>query len=120
MASGGASLTSSSTGMSAEMSATISLIRACVVSRKDATNICDVKRDYRDLEGCDIPFRTFGYRNLDQFLEASGEFVIRKNGNDMTIAAVPSKESLHIRNMVRNQKSNKKRKYTMVCFLLIV
>lgn len=44
------------------------ILKSLVLSCTDNITIDKLNRDYRDIEGHDIPFRRLGYNNLEQFL----------------------------------------------------
>lgn len=44
------------------------ILKSLVISCPDKITIDKLNRDYRDIEGEDIPFRRLGYNNMEQFL----------------------------------------------------
>lgn len=82
---------------------TISVLRAIVTSRKH-TNENDIRNGFREIEGCEVPYRKFGYNRLDEFLQASGEFIIISSNGGTQIKAKLSKDAAHISQLVAGQK----------------
>ncbi|XP_055593451.1 tudor domain-containing protein 7 isoform X2 [Uranotaenia lowii] len=94
-----------------EAEAAISVLRALVASQKGPSTVRGLLRDYRELEGGQLMYKKFGFPNADEFLKASGEFMVQSNNMSETIVYVkPSKDSAHILKMVAAQKSTKPRK----------
>uniref|UniRef100_A0A182P5C8 Tudor domain-containing protein 7 n=1 Tax=Anopheles epiroticus TaxID=199890 RepID=A0A182P5C8_9DIPT len=95
-------------GLSEEAQAAISVVRALVASRKETSNVMSVLRDYRQLEGDPLPYRKFGFSTVEEFLLASGEFLIKSSAGESTrIYIKPNRDSAHIQNMVAAQKTAK-------------
>lgn len=96
---------------SSEMAEAVSTIHALINSRKELTTDRDLMREYRELNGETIQYRKFGFRSLDQFLDSTGKFIIRRgNAGDLLISAVPTMASKHIADMVSKQRSDRKKK----------
>ncbi|XP_061512893.1 uncharacterized protein LOC1270837 [Anopheles gambiae] len=94
--------------LSEEALAAISVVRALVASRKETSNVLSVLRDYRQLEGDPLPYRKFGFSTVEEFLLASGEFLIKASAGESTrIYIKPNRDSAHIQNMVAAQKTTK-------------
>uniref|UniRef100_A0A182NSX1 Tudor domain-containing protein 7 n=1 Tax=Anopheles dirus TaxID=7168 RepID=A0A182NSX1_9DIPT len=94
--------------LSEEAQAAISVIRALVASRKETSNVLSVLRDYRQLEGEALPYRKFGFSTVEEFLLASGEFVIKSAAGESTRVYIkPNRDSAHIQEMIAAQKSTR-------------
>lgn len=97
--------------LSPEMVETISTIRALIQSRKEMTTERDLMREYRELNGENIQYKKFGFRSLENFLVSTREFILRSGqSGDLLISAIPTKESMHIVDMVQKQKTDRKKK----------
>uniref|UniRef100_A0A182JIM9 Tudor domain-containing protein 7 n=1 Tax=Anopheles atroparvus TaxID=41427 RepID=A0A182JIM9_ANOAO len=95
--------------MSDEAWAAIKAVRALVASLKETSTVLSVLRDYRAIEGDSLPYRKYGFSTVEDFLLASGEFVIKQTAGESTrIYIKPNRDSAHIMNMVSAQKSNGK------------
>ncbi|XP_058834964.1 tudor domain-containing protein 7A isoform X2 [Topomyia yanbarensis] len=95
---------------SEEAEAAISVLRALVLSKKGASTVKSILSDFRELEGGPLMYKKFGYPNADEFLRASGEFVLQSRMGETVIFVKPSKESAHILKMVAAQRNTKTRK----------
>lgn len=89
-----------------EKKALVKVLRSLINSRQDG-NIRYLSSDYLETAGCDIPYQRFGYRSLESFLLATGEFVVWPN---QTIVAKVSEASEHIQKLVAEQNANKKKR----------
>lgn len=58
--------------------------------------------------GCDVPFKKFGYKSLEEFLQNVPSLITRKTENGFYIDARPSEKTHHISDMVNKQKKSKK------------
>lgn len=96
--------------MNSEMDKIINIIRALVISDKAESSITDVIRDYRNVEGGQIPFRKYGYDSLEEFLKSSGQFFVHSFRGETKISVVPTEKTAHISKMVQLQKSSAKRR----------
>lgn len=85
----------------------ILVLRALLVSnKKRSMSLDELSREYFVLEGKRIP--TFEYENVDQFLKCSGEFFLNVINNVVIVRERPKLESLHIKELVTQQKSRAK------------
>ncbi|XP_058116816.1 tudor domain-containing protein 7A isoform X2 [Anopheles coustani] len=93
--------------MSPEAMAAVKAIRALVSSLKETSTVLSVMRDYRAMEGESLPYRKFGFNTVEDFLRASGEFVIKQAPGDASrIYIKPNSDSAHILQMVSAQKTS--------------
>lgn len=92
--------------MDAEKRALVMVLRSLINSRQDS-NVKNLSSDYRETEGCNIPFQRFGHQSLASFLSSTGEFKVLANQN---IIAKASGDSDHIKKLVAEQNSKKKRR----------
>ncbi|XP_058458121.1 tudor domain-containing protein 7A isoform X2 [Malaya genurostris] len=95
---------------SEEAEAAISVLRALVSSKKGASTVKSILSDFRELEGGPLMYKKFGYPNADEFLKATGEFVLQNRMGENVIYVKPSKESAHILKMVAAQRNTKTKK----------
>ncbi|OXU29931.1 hypothetical protein TSAR_011134 [Trichomalopsis sarcophagae] len=98
------------TNMEAEWKNWASIIRSCIITSKTPLTPFEINRDVKMLEGKDVPYRAFNYQNLEAMLrKVPGLQVFQMNGK--TVAKVlPTENTAHIANMVRLQKSSKKKR----------
>lgn len=56
----------------AELNAVKTIIRSCLISsdKKEGINVRQLFNDYKLFEGSPIPFRNFGFNNLEDFLHS--------------------------------------------------
>lgn len=61
------------------------------------------------MEGYDIPYTSFGYKTLIEFLRESGEFDLFSTTDGMIVRARVTERSQHIVALVESQNRGKKR-----------
>ncbi|EDS31072.1 conserved hypothetical protein [Culex quinquefasciatus] len=95
---------------SEEAEAAVSVLRAIVTSKKGASTVHSVLADFRELEGGPLMYKKFGFPNADEFLKATGAFVVQSRMGESVVFAKHSAASAHIQKMVSAQRSTKTRK----------
>uniref|UniRef100_A0A1Q3F6B8 Putative tudor domain-containing protein 7 n=1 Tax=Culex tarsalis TaxID=7177 RepID=A0A1Q3F6B8_CULTA len=95
---------------SEEAEAAVSVLRAIVTSKKGASTVRSVLADFRELEGGPLMYTKFGFPNADEFLKATGEFVVQSRMGESVVFAKHSQASAHIQKMVSAQRSTKTKK----------
>lgn len=65
-----------------------------------------------EMEGCEIPYKSFGYNSLLDFLRTSGEFDLYSTNEGMQIRARVSQNSQHIVDLVGSQNRDRRKKST--------
>ncbi|XP_077274213.1 uncharacterized protein LOC143903962 isoform X2 [Temnothorax americanus] len=81
------------------------LILALLVSRKGATAVPLLERDYYDAENTRIPYRQFGYSNLVEFLQSFPEhFIVEQYNGGHYVRGIPSEKSRHVSSLVSRQR----------------
>ncbi|XP_024890216.1 uncharacterized protein LOC112466384 [Temnothorax curvispinosus] len=81
------------------------LILALLVSRKGATAIPVLERDYYYAENTRIPYRQFGYYNLVEFLQSFPEhFIVEQYNGVHYVRGIPSEKSKHVSSLVSRQR----------------
>ncbi|ETN63108.1 hypothetical protein AND_005180 [Anopheles darlingi] len=100
---------SSSGGLPEEVKAAVFVIRSLVASRKEASTVQSIMRDYKELEGEALPYRKYGYSTIEELLMKSGEFIIRRGNGEQQerIYVKPTRDGAHVREMVKAQKPAK-------------
>lgn len=94
--------------MNAEKKTIISILRSLTISSpQKGISIRDLTRDFYEQEGARIP--KFEYRSLEEFLRASGEFIIENFRGELIIYEKPNSDSWHISKLVAEQGRPKKR-----------
>ncbi|XP_064481486.1 uncharacterized protein LOC135394600 [Ornithodoros turicata] len=83
------------------------VIRSLLVVSKKEVPLQAFLRDYRESEGQDLPFRQFGYKNVQEFLENLKDTVrVTAHGPNMVfLSPAITKDIQHIDKLVRTQKS---------------
>ncbi|KYN35876.1 Tudor domain-containing protein 5 [Trachymyrmex septentrionalis] len=82
------------------------LLLSLLISRKDATSIVVLERDYYNMEKKRIPYRKFGYNNLVQFLQSMPEhFVVEESNGGHYIRGIADK-SKHVSSLVSRQRNS--------------
>lgn len=69
-----------------------------------------LRRDYRELEGCEIPYKSFGCNTLLDFLRTSNEFELLTTNDGIVVRAKLTQSSLHVVELVGTQNRAKKKK----------
>lgn len=67
-------------------------------------------RDFRELEGYNVPFRELGFRSFVQFLVDTKEFELLQTEEGVQVYAKLSKDSVHIAQLVASQNRTKRKK----------
>lgn len=89
------------------------LIQAMVISNAGRPlTVSQLKRDFKEFEGYDIPYEKHGFRQLDAMLRSMSDAIqLMGQGPSAQLLPVLTKNSKHIREMVEKQKNkNGKRK----------
>lgn len=108
-------------------------IKACLNSSKNQISMSDLDRksivrslvlntyygmfkrdlcspgDYHSILGTKIPFHALGFRSLESLLRAVPDLKITQIGRDVFIDVKLDEKTMHITNLVRGQKCNKKK-----------
>lgn len=66
--------------------------------------------DFATIIGCDVPFRKFGYKSLEEFLQSIPSLITKKTESGFYIDARPNEKTTHISDMVNKQKNTSKKK----------
>lgn len=61
------------------------------------------------LMGCDIPYKKFGFKSLEDFLQNVPTLLTKKTESGFFVDAKPSEKTNHIADMVARQKTTKKK-----------
>ncbi|TGZ47349.1 Tudor domain-containing protein 5 [Temnothorax longispinosus] len=81
------------------------LILALLVSRKGATSVPLLERDYYNEEKTRIPYRQFGYSNIVEFLQSFPEhFIVEQYNGGHYVRGIPSERSRHVSSLVSRQR----------------
>ncbi|XP_050090551.1 tudor domain-containing protein 7B [Anopheles aquasalis] len=95
-------------GLSEEAKRLITEIRSLVASRKEPSTAQTIMRDYKAIEGEALPYRKYGFSTVEDLLQASGEFIIKRGDlGEPRIYVKVSRGGAHIMQMVQAQKSAK-------------
>uniref|UniRef100_A0A182PD00 HTH OST-type domain-containing protein n=1 Tax=Anopheles epiroticus TaxID=199890 RepID=A0A182PD00_9DIPT len=91
------------------------IIRALAISNaSNGISVAQLNKDFKNLEGCLIPYEKYGFKTLDAMLHSMTD-AIRVNGHGMTAIVHPltNEKSQHVREMIeRSKKNGKKPAYT--------
>lgn len=94
--------------MTKEESEVIPIIRAILVpfGSKFPLDIRQLQRTYFEMEGCELPFKDFGYRSCKEMLENHPtEFQLIDSGDKIRVKYFPKKGMEHVSNLVAKNKS---------------
>ncbi|XP_075167228.1 tejas isoform X2 [Haematobia irritans] len=86
------------------------ILKSLVLSYPEKITIDQLNRDYRDVEGQDIPYKKLGYRTLEQFLrQIPDTLLVAGTGHSALVFFVENEKSAHIHNMIMGQKKSRPR-----------
>ncbi|KAK0094207.1 hypothetical protein PV326_011554 [Microctonus aethiopoides] len=88
-----------------DLNEVISLIRSCLLTSKGSTAIENLNRDYKQLEGENIPFRRLGFTALHELINQVPGLRVYRRGEALLVEVIPTAETAHIASMVAKQKS---------------
>ncbi|XP_040564826.1 tudor domain-containing protein 7 [Lepeophtheirus salmonis] len=85
----------------------VDLIRACLLSSKGGVGLDQINKDYKDLVGDNIPFRSLGHNTLTDFFSKARDVcrIMETNGR-IIIHPVATESTHHIDNLVSHQKKS--------------
>ncbi|XP_018055254.1 PREDICTED: uncharacterized protein LOC108691835 isoform X1 [Atta colombica] len=82
------------------------LLLSLLISRKDATPVVVLERDYYNMEKNRIPYREFGCNNLVQFLQSMPEHFIVEEANGGHYVRGIADKSKHVSSLVSRQRNS--------------
>lgn len=84
------------------------LLQAMVISKAGATmTVAQLNRDFKTYEGEEIPFRRFGFQQLDEMLRSMpGVLQLNGHGSAATVLPVVTEKTQHIKAMIAKQKNS--------------
>ncbi|XP_061402639.1 tudor domain-containing protein 5 [Musca vetustissima] len=86
------------------------ILKSLVISCPDKITIDKLNRDYREIEGQNIPYRRLGYTTLEQFLrQIPDTLVVVGSGQSALVYFVGNDKSAHIHEMIMTQKKTRPR-----------
>nr|XP_022902802.1 tudor domain-containing protein 7 isoform X1 [Onthophagus taurus] len=88
----------------------ITNIRACLVSNKGQCTLRQLHSDYKTLIGCEIDYKSFKFRSLEDFLKSLGSFVLTQTNGQTFVTAKVSEKSEHVVDLVSRQRGTKKKR----------
>lgn len=88
----------------------VKALRSLLIASRDGLSERQLRREYKEFEGTDIPYKNFGFNRLLDFLSSSNEFVLRTTNEGMHVQAKLSQNTIHMVEMVQTQNRVKKKK----------
>ncbi|XP_055386753.1 tudor domain-containing protein 7-like [Condylostylus longicornis] len=88
----------------------VDILRALLNIQKRPLLLSVLLKEYRDMEGKNLPFKLYGFKSPEEYLKSSGKFLVINDRGEIYISARPNKDSAHIVDMITNQKANKNRR----------
>uniref|UniRef100_A0A182J725 Uncharacterized protein n=1 Tax=Anopheles atroparvus TaxID=41427 RepID=A0A182J725_ANOAO len=95
------------------------MIQAMVISHAGtAMTVAQLNRDFKRYEGEEIPYRRFGFQQLDGMLRAMPD-IVQLNGQGFSafVSPVITRNSQHIREMIEKQKINVRKSISRPTYL---
>ncbi|KAG7197870.1 hypothetical protein KM043_001681 [Ampulex compressa] len=87
------------------------IILALLLTLKDGCSINDLERDFYESEGMHIPWKSFGYVSLLDYLQNMPQCVrVEKHGNNWYVKGIASDKSKHVNSLVLRQKCQTKKR----------
>ncbi|XP_014676856.1 PREDICTED: tudor domain-containing protein 7-like [Priapulus caudatus] len=86
-----------------------SMLRSVLLSEKGGVKFTKLNYDYQDITGDSIPFKSLGFRTLEEFLRSVPDVCqIINRGGDMLCVGVADETTAHVQRLIMRQKSKKK------------
>ncbi|CAI6367879.1 unnamed protein product [Macrosiphum euphorbiae] len=87
-------------------------VRSLLTSSQKPLSILQLQRDYREQEGCNLPYRSLGFSSVIELLKNMTDVVtVPPNPNESSmLSLVVGDKTNHLRMLVVKQKSNTKKK----------
>ncbi|KAH8280317.1 hypothetical protein KR018_002721 [Drosophila ironensis] len=83
------------------------VVRALITSAKPPVDLNSIIKDYKNVEGVGLPFRSLGYESAEDLLRDTNQFIFSKMGNETIVSAKYNPKTEHIANLVKGQKRSK-------------
>ncbi|XP_015110569.1 tudor domain-containing protein 7 [Diachasma alloeum] len=87
-----------------------STLRACLMTSKGGVPLENVNRDYRSLEGENIPYRRLGFTSLEDFISKVPRLRQYQRGGVTYVEVIPDENTAHLAELINRQRSSKKRR----------
>lgn len=85
----------------------VSVIKGLISSRKRITTVKDLEKEYKELEGQNVPHEKWGYSKLEDLLRSSGMFhVSNRNKEEVIVSLKLSKNNESVANQVQSNKKS--------------
>lgn len=88
----------------------VKTLRGLLNSAQNGLTTKQLMRDFREMEGCVVPYQALGYSSFVQFLTESNEFDLMNTPDGPHVFAKVTKESAHIAELVGRQNRIRKKK----------
>lgn len=87
-------------------------VRSLLTSSQKPLSILQLQRDYREQEGCNLPYRSLGFSSVIELLKNMSDVVtVPPNPNESSmLSLVVGDKTNHLRMLVVKQKSNTRKK----------
>ncbi|KAE9545241.1 hypothetical protein AGLY_000784 [Aphis glycines] len=87
-------------------------VRSLLTSSQKPLSILQLQKDYREQEGCNLPYRSLGFNSVIELLQNMTDVLtVPPNPNESsTLSLVVGDKTNHLRMLVVKQKSNTKKK----------
>lgn len=92
------------------MDVVIKTMRGLLNISKNGLAERQLRREFRENEGYDIPYKSFGFNTLLDFLRSSNQFDLTSTNDGIQVRAKLMENSSHLVQMVRGQNCAKKKK----------
>jgi hypothetical protein len=87
----------------------VSVLRSLLNSRKDQVGtLSELFRDYKEVEGKALDCRKLGFRNIEDFLRSSDQFLLTNFRGEVQVRVKASEDSQHIARMISAQRKPKR------------
>lgn len=87
----------------------VKVLRSLLIASRDGLSERQLRREYKEFEGTEIPYKNLGFSTLSDFLHSSDEFVLRTTNDGMHVQAKLRQNIIHMVEMVQTQNRTKKK-----------
>ncbi|XP_025209231.1 homeobox protein 4-like [Melanaphis sacchari] len=87
-------------------------VRSLLTSSQKPLSILQLQKDYREQEGCNLPYRSLGFSSVIELLQNMNDvLIVPPNPNESsTLSLIVDDKTNHLRMLIVKQKSNTKKK----------
>lgn len=96
--------------MAATMDYVVKTLRGLLNSTPNGLLERQLRRECKEMEGCEIPYKSFGCNTLLDFLRTSNQFELSTTNDGVVVQAKLTQSSMHVVELVGTQNRAKRKK----------